>query len=101
MSQSLGNIKHISFASKVVEIQAGQNSYGFLSSLEICNLLGIATSAFDATKLGACVLNADGAAFPTHLESPTYTNATLYIVFKDKLTIKMNCRINFVLFYIG
>ena len=84
---------------KVVQINSGNNSYGFLSTTEIKNLLGI--SSIVITKLSAVVMNGDGSAFPSHLESVTYINNAVYIVFKDTLTQNMNCRINYVIFYNG
>lgn len=84
---------------KVVQINSGNNSYGFLSTTEIKNLLGV--SSIDVTKLSVVVMNGDAAAFPSHFESVSYGNNTAYIVFKDKLTQDMKCRINYVIFYNG
>lgn len=84
---------------KVVQINSGNNSYGFLSTTEIKNLLGV--SSIDPTKLTVVVMNGDAAAFPPHLESVTYGDNRVYILFKDKLTQNMNCRINYVIFYNG
>lgn len=99
LNQSLGNIKHFYMGTKVVQINSGNNSYGFLSTTEIENLLGV--SSIDVAKLSVVVMNGDAAAFPSHFESVSYGNNTAYIVFKDKLTQDMKCRINYVIFYNG
>ena len=86
-------------ASKVIAVQANTTSCLLLSSYDMCNLLGINTNEYDATKIGITILNADGGAFSTHLESAIYQSGAMYIAFKDKLSSTKNCRVNFILFY--
>ena len=86
---------------KVVEIGVGANSIALFSKSELESMLGLTSGTFNATNFGISILNGDGAAFPSHLECPTYTNNNIYVVWKDTLKAKMNCRVNYVMFYLG
>lgn len=108
LNQSLDSLKTDFNKSNSIKIYAGSiirtvtkggNSFVLFTLEEIKKIFN--SQNVIADKIAISICNGDGRAFPFHLESVTVLNNNWYVVFKDILTINMDCRVQYVIFYWG